>query len=324
MTREYGGYLPLELPGDRGHFYQSGKDQSVLKLNSGRTAFYCAALDSGMKRIHLPYFTCEYTRAPFDDLGIEVMEYFIDDDFMPKIIGYSKKDYVLWTNYYGNSSSEIIDTVVQMYPNLVIDNCHAFFSPPIEGVYNCYSLRKFFGVSDGAYLINSSLLPFDNFEIDQSATYAQHLIEQIDSGTNVGYLASLNNEERLTGNYKKMSRFTERILGTIDYEDVINRRQANFLTYHKNLQHLNLFPINLTSQTHFYYPFLFEQENLREKLIKNKVYNPQWWKYLLTKLPESSIEYQLAKFTILLPLDQRYEPKDIEDICQILLGCISK
>jgi hypothetical protein len=322
MTKEYGGYLPLELPKERGQYYAPKNDESVLKVNSGRTAFYCAALDSGMKRIHLPYFTCEYTRSPFDELGIEVVEYFIDENFMPRLIEYSPRDYVLWTNYYGNSSKEKIDIVVQKYANLIIDNCHAFFSPPIAGVYNCYSARKFFGVNDGAYLVKSSLSFFDQLEIDQSTPYARHLIDQIESGTNSGYAASLNNEDRLVGNYKKMSRFTEKILNTIDYENVKKRRRDNFLTYHEILRHLNLFPIDLSSETHFYYPFLFEQESLRFKLIEKKVYNPQWWKHILDKLPNSSFESWLTKFTILLPSDQRYEPQDVKDVCEILLSCI--
>ena len=324
MTKEYGGYLPLELPKDRGHYYISKTSESVLKLNSGRTAFYCAALDSGMERIHLPYFTCKETRLPFDDLGIEVVEYFIDENFMPKLTEYSEKDYVLWTNYYGNSSQEIIDAVIRIYPNLIIDNCHAFFSQPMEGAYNCYSARKFFGVNDGAYLIKSSLSSFDQLQIDQSTSHARHLIDQIESGTNSGYLSSLNNEERLLGNYKKMSRFTEKILGTLNYEDIKIRRRENFLAYQETLQLLNSFPIDLTSETHFYYPFLFEQENLRDELIKKKVYNPQWWKHVIDKLPETSFESRLAKFTILLPLDQRYESQDIQDVCKILLKCIER
>jgi hypothetical protein len=324
MTKEYGGYLPLELPKDRGHYYTDKTGESVLKLNSGRTAFYCAALDAGMERIHLPFFTCEDTRSPFDDLGIEVVEYFIDDNFMPKLTQYSQKDYVLWTNYYGNSSQEIIDAVVRTHPNLIIDNCHAFFSQPMEGVYNCYSARKFFGVNDGAYLIKSSLSSFDQLQIDQSTSHARHLIDQIESGTNSGYLSSLNNEKRLLGNYKKMSRFTDKILGTINYEDIKIKRRENFLTYHETLQHLNSFPMDLSSGTHFYYPFLFEQENLRDELIKKKVYNPQWWKHVIDKLPETSFEFRLAKFTILLPLDQRYDSQDIQDVCKILLNCIER
>lgn len=324
MTKEYGGYLPLELPQGTGHYYTDVIGENILKLNSGRTAFYCAALDSGMKRIHLPYFTCEDTRYPFDELGIEVTEYFVDDNFMPKLTEYFQSDYVLWTNYYGNSSREVIDAVVETYPNLIIDNCHAFFSQPVVGVYNCYSARKFFGVNDGAYLIKNSLPSFDQLQIDKSITYAQHLIEQIESGTNSGYRASQINEKRLLGNYKKMSRFTERILSTINYQDIKIRRRENFLTYHKTLQHLNSFPIDLSSETHYYYPFLFKQENLRDKLIKKKIYNPQWWRHLLEKLPESSFEFQLSKFTILLPLDQRYDSQDIQDVCKILLNCIER
>ena len=62
-------------------------------------------------------------------------------------------EFILWTNYYGNARDNEIKNVSEKYPNLIIDNCHAFFSKPIEGKFNCYSTRKFFGVSDGGYLV---------------------------------------------------------------------------------------------------------------------------------------------------------------------------
>ena len=41
--------------------------------------------------------------------------------------------------------------------SLIIDNTQAFYEPPRKGAYNVYSCRKFFGVSDGAYLIKEGI-----------------------------------------------------------------------------------------------------------------------------------------------------------------------
>ena len=91
------------------------------------------------------------------------------------------------------------------FKNLIIDNCHAFFSPPIEGAFNCYSTRKFFGVSDGAYLIKDNFCLSNTIEKDTSFANAVHLIKQWDTGVHSGYPESLNNESRLSNNYKAMS-----------------------------------------------------------------------------------------------------------------------
>ena len=44
-------------------------------------------------------------------------------------------------------------------------------------------------------------------------------------------------------------------------------------------------------------PFLIEQENLRYKLINDKLFNP-FQKVALDLVPKSSIEHRLAKYTV--------------------------
>ena len=318
MRKEFGGYLPLELNARKREYYQKTGEFDVIRFNNGRATFFHAAKEQKMKKIFLPYFTCPETESPFVALNVEVEYYFLTDQLTPKNIKPNDNEYIFWTNYYGNASEVEKAFMVKNYKNLIIDNCQAFFSPPLEGAFNCYSTRKFFGVSDGAYLIKDNFCLSTTVAKDTSYANAVHLIKQWDTGINSGYPDNLCNENRLSNNYKAMSRFTQKLLETIDYKKVKKKRRENFLTLHEILSKKNEFPINLMSETHMYYPFLIEQENLRYKLINDKVFNPFWWEHVLDLVPKSSIEYRLAKYTVMLPIDQRYSTNDIIEIGNIV------
>ena len=72
------------------------------------------------------------------------------------------------------------------------------------------------------------------------------------------------------------------------------------------------------------YPFSIENEGLREDLIKNKIYIPNWWKYLLEKVNIRSLEYKLPKYLLLLPIDQNYKECDMEYIANIIISFIEE
>jgi len=316
VTSEYGGYLPLELAQDFKEYYSQDETWQVSGFNSGRAAFYFAAKMKKYKRVFIPVFTCANTKDPFEYLGLEVHRYFLDSKLMPKDISLGCDDVLLWTNYFGNARDEEIDRVCSDYDNVIIDNCHAFFSRPREGVYNCYSTRKFFGVPDGSYLVTNEPNLFGEVPRDFSFDNFTHLLKQIEYGTNEGYIDNLNNENRLDKNYLRMSKVTQAVLKSIDYQKIKMKRLRNFLAMHSFLGGINQFEINLASETHMYYPLYSDNKNLRQSLVENKLYTPFWWRHVLDEVPVSSIEYGLALNTVHLPIDQRYEIPDIEAICE--------
>ena len=140
----------------------------------------------------------------------------------------------------------------------------------------------------------------------------QHLFQQNEIGTNDGYISSLQNEKRLEKNYGLMSKTTEKILDMVDFETILEIRKKNFLTLHSCLENLNEFPVNSEVMTQMYYPFKCKDRMLREKLIKEKIYSPTWWRHVIDILGEDSFEASLALETVLLPIDQRYTPNDMK------------
>ena len=322
-AKEYGGYLPLELS-KKQHHYQSNKKYKVLSLNSGRAAILCAIEDFNPTRIYIPFYNCHTVSDVIISKGIKYQYYYLDSELMPINVDIKKREMLLWINYFGNSSNGVINEVVQKYVNVIIDNAQGFFAEPMVDAYNCYSVRKFFGVCDGAYLIKGEFNK--DFVLDSDVSYprALHLFKSIELGTNAAYKENLDNESAIGNDILSMSKLTTAICSSIDYDKVIDTRKANMLMLNGYLSEFNEFNVNLTSNTHLYYPFLYTKKKLREHLVGKKIYIPTCWKHVPEKCNYSEIEVKLTKYLNLLPIDQRYTTKDMSNIADIVMYHISK
>ena len=320
--KEYGGYLPFEtqLTNFSNNYFES-KSSTIIKLNCGRTCFYVAARSLKIKKVYLPYFTCIDTSQPFKDLGISISYYKLDSRLMPLDVNLQEEEYILWTNYYGNATDEMISLIEKKYAGyLIADNCHAFFNPPLKNAINCYSARKFIGVADGAYIVSDLDIDFkiDDLIHDKTSPYMEHLFKQGEDGINEGYSLSLLNEKRLEKNYSLMSITTDKILASIDYKKIKKIRTKNFSALHFFLESLNNFPVNIDAVNQMYYPFRCKDLHLREKLLQKKVYSPTWWRHVIDEVGPKSIESVLTLETVLLPIDQRYNVIDMKILSSIV------
>ena len=66
------------------------------------------------------------------------------------------------------------------------------------------------------------------------------------------------------------------------------------------------------------YPYWSDDRTLRDRLIKNKIYVSTYWPNVMQWCTEDQLEYYLAKDIIPLPIDQRYNNKDLENIISII------
>src|SRR5690606_15776845 len=120
-----------------------------------------------------------------------------------------------------------------------IDNAQSFFSHPLPDVDTFYSARKFFGVSDGAYLFSRKKIN-SNFLIDYSSGRFGHLLNRIDRGAEAGYPDFLENEALLANQpIKQMSKLTETILKSVHYQFVMQCRVHNLKYLHDKLSTIN-------------------------------------------------------------------------------------
>lgn len=321
MKKEYGGYLPLELP--HGQEYFAGFGSDMQRLNCARSAIYAALERCGAQKVRLPWYNCETVQEPLRRLGVPYAFYFLDEELFPQTPPLEENEWLLYVNYFGTAPKELLDRVKTTFGRVIFDNTQAFFASPRMDAdsYNVYSCRKFLGVADGAYLIHKDLQARP-YPADSSWQRAGYLLKCLDTSTNEAYPDSLRNEDLLAREVREMSALTRRLLAAVDYEEVKRRRRENFLVLHAALADVNGRPVNTEAEAPMIYPLYIEKEGLRAALIGNRVYVPQWWKWMLGKVPEDSVEARLSRWLLPLPVDQRYTPDDMRDLARVMRGCL--
>lgn len=308
--QEYGGYLPLELR--QGEEYYRGKD--CVALNAGRYAIRYAVRDTRLrepvKKLWLPYYICPTVEQALQEEPVEIGHYHIGRDLLPAGVELEEGEYLLWVNYFGMQSGKTAEDVAARYPRLFIDNTQAFFAPPVKGAYNIYSCRKFFGVTDGAYVVREGIF-HQALPADYSSGRAGHLLKSLEYGTNAAYGQNKSNERELdTAGMRAMSALTKAILSGTDYEYVRRKRLENAALLDRLLGGRNRLHVN-TQEALMAYPFACEKEGLREYLVANHVYAAKLWKEVSADPRADAWEKELADTICILPVDQRYSGEDM-------------
>jgi len=316
--KEMGGYLPLELRNGKEYY-----EKNCIALNSARNAICLAVADGEYKKIYLPIYLCESIKNTLEQNEIRYQYYHIDEEFVPILTDESIREIkqgkgcLLVVNYFGIFNKCKLRQLVDIYNNVIIDNTQAFYQEPIEDAYNVYSCRKFFGVSDGAYLIKNGIKPYE-LSKDYSSQRMCHLFSSMEYGTNQEYKRFLACEADIENSkISEMSIITKAILKNVDYRDVADKRRINYMILDKALGKYNPFICQLEERVPMIYPILVEDEELRETLIKNKIYVSQWWKWCIAN-GANEFEQKLSKYVIPLPLDQRYSTNDMEYLINVL------
>ena len=312
--KEIGGYFELELN-------KSKEYHDALRLNLGRSAFEYLLKAKCVKKVFLPYYTCEVMFESVRRTKTKVEFYHIDENLEP-VFNYSslkELDYFLYTNYFG-LKDRFISSIKKKVPHLIIDNSQAFFSKPLPGADTFYSPRKFFGLPDGSYLYTDKLLKED-LETDNSTDRFIHLIGRIEEGAERYYSIFKENDQLLSDQLlKRMSKITQRLLQNINYSGVAKVRKRNFDYLLDNLQDKNLLKIDSESEcVPMVYPLYMENKTLRQKLIKEKIFVATYWNEVKLHVNDKSIEYRLTDYIIPLPIDQRYCQEDMKHLMKSVL-----
>lgn len=326
MLREYGGYLPLELRKGRELFNQYN-NAKIARFNSGRWAIVSAVLSVRPRTLYIPYFNCSVVRDALSAYKISYKQYFLDSNLEPSLDVIGSDDWILYVNYFGTTPKERIQKIAQKFKNVIFDNTQAFYATPLlDGkCMNVYSPRKFVGLADGGYLIWSGECKVnENYPQDISWDRAAFLFKSIELGTNAAYQDNLCSKVSLEDGIKRMSVLTQKMLQSVDYDFLAEKREKNFRVLFDQFFGINQLKLSMEGYAPFVYPLLVAIPNLREKIVSKKIYVPQWWKYLLTEVPDTSVEAWLSKWLLPLPIDQRYSERDMEEMSEIILSCINE
>lgn len=331
--KEYGGYLPLETKIGKDYFSKYGSD-NVVRTNSAKAAIYFAVQKMKPTKLYVPYYMCNSVLHMLAGSGVCVEKYWLNDELLPTL---EKTDVkaentqtigILIVNYFGVMDQKISQLVGQ-YKNVIIDNSHAFFCPPIlrEDVYNVYSCRKFVGVPDGGYLVSKTQLSLE-LEPDRISHHFSYLVVSQEYSMNEAYTEKIESDKYFYDNYKGMSRISQGLLSSVDYEFIKQKREENFNMLHGLLKAYNQFLLEGNNTAPYLYPFrpkknyegnTIDVSALKKSLVAQKIYTPTLWRELITSEYEETLEYQISKNTVFLPIDQRYDVQDMEYLAQNVL-----
>lgn len=319
--RAIGGYFELAD-------YEEGSvfpHHDGILLNTGRNALeYILRSIGEVKRIYLPYYTCEVVLEPINKLHIPYTYYHINqqfemvDDIQPK-----EGEYIITNNYFGIKDAYIRQLANRYGDHLIVDCAQAFFAKPIPGIKCFYSTRKYVGVADGgvAYLGNLTDDRMEVNEVERSDEHDSHLLKRKQFGAEAGFADYQANEKKLDNQpIRLMAVNTKWILDHIDYNKVIARRRENFQYLHEVLAAKN--QLQLPALDGFLcpmvYPFMMNKErNLRKELIDNKVFVAKYWPNV-EQMDGFEVDSGLATNIIPLPIDQRYGNEDMDRIIEMI------
>ena len=313
MSKEIGSFIELDLR-NTGEYYSG--NSNITRLNSARAGIYHACRLLNCSSVNIPYYLCPAVKEFLTRKGINIKYYFISKEFEPVNIQQDPDSAILLVNFFGILAGSLLKIISGQFKNVIIDNSAAFFSDPLDGCFNVYSPRKFFGVPDGCYVIGKGAGRFaEEYDQDYSSETSSFLLKRIEFGSSAIYNERMKNEERINNaDIHKMSILTEALLNNIDYSNIKKKRQKNFHFAHSLYKNHNLFDPERFMDTEcipMIYPLIVEDPDLVEKLQEKQIYTGRWWKNVLKEVLENSFEARLCKFLIPIPIDQRYGKEEL-------------
>lgn len=316
-NRRIGGFLPIETPAGDGPYHTD-----LHELSFGRGCLATILRQVRPRKVHVPFYICESILEPIRANGAEACFYAIDHNLLPAVeMDVASDEVVLLVNYFGIRAAALQPFVERWRSRCIIDNTHAFFERPIAGTWMFNSARKFFGVPDGAYLhapvgVDLSLLP-------QFAPRRIHLYWQR-SGHPRAFDAFLKSESAIDSEPRKMSRFSQSLLGSLDYRHALATRRQNSLHLHRFLGKLNLLadPVTVGASA-LCYPLLLGSELSRADLTRSGLHIPTFWKEVVDR-EGGGFEWErhLASALLPLPIDHRYGPNEMDELVTRLEAAI--
>lgn len=320
MREAIGGYFELADLVKKGSF----PHHDGVLLNTGRNALEYILRSIGVvKRVYLPYYTCEVVLEPLKKLNIPYTYYHININFeIVDELNPQEGEYIIANNYYGIKDAYIQKLAGKYGDHLIVDCAQAFFAQPIPGIKAFYSMRKFVGVADGGVAclgdLTNDLIEVE--EMEKTENHDSHLFKRKQFGAEAGFADYQANEKKLDNQPIRLMSFqTKWILDHVNYSNVVARRRDNFKVLHEALGDYNC--LSLSDIDSFacpmVYPFRADtNRNLRKELIENKVFVATYWPNVEGK-DGYETEYNMATNVIPIPCDQRYGLEEMNKIINI-------
>ena len=317
--KEIGGYFGLDE--NRGREYYS----NALAFNTARNCLRFLIRHHGIKQIAIPDYNCEAVEGVIQKEDCGYYFYPVGRDLKSDISKVRDSDWLYIVNYYGQNS-EFIDAVINAHKNVIVDNVQAFFCMPFKGADNIYTCRKFFGVSDGAYLLpqdNSMQQEYEKLAVDRSGKRLAAVLGRYEDNAESHFKEYQEIEEDLDKlPILKMSSITHWLLRSIDYDHMISVRNSNFSFLQERLDGINEIEVGDNTGSYVYPLLIRNGSNIRKKMIEEKIFISTLWPNVIKSCEKDSDAFYLATNLLPIPCDQRYGIDDMKYIVDTILKCL--
>ncbi len=248
----------------------------LLKLNLARNSLRYIIRTYNIKEIHLPYYICPAIRQAVIKENCIPIFYHIDDNFMP-MKTFDKNNFILYPNYFGVCDKNI-DCLSQIYPYLIVDNAHSFFSKP-KGFACFNSARKFLPVYNGSFLWIKDI-SFVPQKIQSPINY------NIKSENDFDTLEIFSLSQKLESHINSFKQ----------------PQKTNFFKLHEKYENTNQLIIDTETISPFCYPYLAntntEADDVANSFEQQGVTIYRYW----NNLPENFGEYKFYRRLVPIPI----------------------
>lgn len=352
--REYGSEHQAILLSDNYFGNLEKYDREITYLRTGREALLYVSCNCkpGKEGVILcPAYSCWSMIIPFEFSGWTVVYYrlkkdlTIDLDYLDGLLHTVKPDAILTMNYYGSASTRTAIGLVKAFSGritVIEDFSHCTFC--LGQIYNddvdfyITSIRKSVGVCDGAMVLSKQPTNRDYIDADAPEFGKLRLSAQMQKGRyrvtksirdKDVFLTDLRQGEAMINDLDGVHPISEvslRMLDTINGEEIAFTRRENMKHLWESLRRkVKMIPglENSFEGAPFSLPILVENRNeIQITLAKKGVYAPVLWPIDGNARRVCENSAYISDHMLSLPIDQRYNWDDMEDIAKIVLETI--
>ncbi|MFA5392086.1 MAG: hypothetical protein WC306_00095 [Candidatus Paceibacterota bacterium] len=332
-------------------YYLENSYKNYCFFRDGRQAIKAVLLHNiekvKNKYCYLPSYLCYSILQPFQELKLKVVFYKHGYPLKPKINKDIKNSLIFILDYFGTEpiSNKEIYQFLDKNNIVILDITHSIFDKSRfkiknKNLYLISSLRKMFSVPDGSILFHSNSelkikksFPRGYKKMLKAMTLKNLYFKKAREGTREKNKKIKNYFRGLYKNYEKdkdnhlilqdIPDISLKILKNIDITNIFRRRVKNLKFMYKKISDKKLFLFNFkTIKSPFTLPLIFKDEkeknSIKETLIENNIYPLIHWDFKNIVPKDYSEEHKLRKRILSIPIDQRYDEKDLSKAINIL------
>ncbi|PKH05294.1 hypothetical protein [Moritella sp. Urea-trap-13] len=298
--------------------------------NSGRSSlrWIIESAQLASKRLLLPDFLCEVILDVLAEYHIDVDFYVVDSQLSYQLPdNLNDYDALYLIKYFGATTASFECAVATFKQCVIVDDVFSPY-PHILDIrqswYSFNSLRKISAVADFSMLYsNQRLKQLDVKPLTEFATLKYQAKQykydyfNADKGEEQVYLSLFNQGESCLDNHKGIfSPSSRSVLESIDfYQYLDNERALRCKNYAVVCELLGEYIVPIQSDCYSFAPLLLpNRDAVRRRLMGHNIFLAVHW-------PEATtVTNELCHSILSIPLDSRYDEKDMSKICEYILS----